>query len=349
VLGPILLKLNDAATVYVPIAQVAPGLRTGVAALVDTATLQGPQSLQDKGSYRVWHKTELAGGPAGKILVDDAGKAVYLRRPGHQRQPHDAPRRHASAQVRRAQAVLMSLHHQGHSRPAASVGAVIFGVIIALVLEMAKVPSLPFAVGVVLPLSSSAPIFVGGMLRWLVDHRRNNRRRMPMRCEEERTAAGRPQSGRAARSGYIAGGALAGILIAFTAGVLGVSTRPHRLVGRPQSVLRRRPFRPALHAAVRRPHRAAVLDGKGKAGTLMRVRFLPAALAIPCAAIAAEGMWPLDNLPASRLKAEYSFTPSRIGSITWMHASARIAGGCSASFVSKDGLVMTNHLVPQRA
>src|SRR6266850_864225 len=73
------------------------------------------------------------------------------------------------------------------------------------------------------------------------------------------------------------------------------------------------------------------------------MRFLPAALLIPCAAIAAEGMWPLDNLPASRLKAEYSFTPGKDWVDHVMRASARIAGGCSASFVSKDGLVMTNH------
>src|SRR5438309_7562467 len=73
------------------------------------------------------------------------------------------------------------------------------------------------------------------------------------------------------------------------------------------------------------------------------MRFLPAALLIPCAAIAAEGMWPLDNLPASRLKAEYSFTPGKDWVDHVTRASARIAGGCSASFVSRDGLVMTNH------
>ncbi|TMH72651.1 MAG: S46 family peptidase, partial [Betaproteobacteria bacterium] len=73
------------------------------------------------------------------------------------------------------------------------------------------------------------------------------------------------------------------------------------------------------------------------------MRLLAAALLIPCAAIAAEGMWPLDNLPASRMKAEYSFTPGRDWVDHVMRASARIAGGCSASFVSRDGLVMTNH------
>src|SRR5438132_11212755 len=41
--------------------------------------------------------------------------------------------------------------------------------VIAIVLEMSGIPSLAFAVGVYLPLASSSPIFVGGMVRWLVD------------------------------------------------------------------------------------------------------------------------------------------------------------------------------------
>src|SRR5260370_23452902 len=54
-------------------------------------------------------------------------------------------------------------------------------------------------------------------------------------------------------------------------------------------------------------------------------------------------MGPLDNRPPSRLQVEYKFTPGRDWVDRAMRASARIAGGCSASFVSKDGLVMTNH------
>ena len=91
----------------------------------------------------------------------------------------------------------------------------------ARALEMANVPSLPFAVGVYLPLSSSAPIFVGGMVRWLVDRRRNKLPAYANASEEERTAAGDRSAGVLLASGYIAGGALAGILIAFSAGVLG--------------------------------------------------------------------------------------------------------------------------------
>jgi uncharacterized oligopeptide transporter (OPT) family protein len=221
VLGPILLKLNDAATVYVPIAQVAPGLRTDAGALAETATLQGPQALKDERSYRVWHKTDLLGGPAGKYLVDDAGNAVYLVDPGingsHTTRPDGTQVRKYDA----PKAVLMSYIIKGILDQQLPWALVIFGVIIALVLEMSGVPSLPFAVGVYLPLSSSAPIFVGGMIRGYVDRRRNRLAAYANASEEERTAAGDRSPGVLLASGYIAGGALAGILIAFTAGVLG--------------------------------------------------------------------------------------------------------------------------------
>src|SRR2546425_12663086 len=220
VLGPIPLKLNDAATGYVPVAQVAPGLRSD-AALSETAALQGPQSLQDQGTYRVWHKTDIAGGPAGKYLVDDAGNAVYLVDPGingsHTTRPDGTQVRKYDA----PKAVLMSYIIKGILDQQLPWALVIFGVIIALVLEMAKVPSLPFAVGVYLPLSSSAPIFVGGMVRWYVDRRRNKLAAYANASEEERAAAGDRSPGVLLASGYIAGGALAGILIAFAAGVLG--------------------------------------------------------------------------------------------------------------------------------
>ena len=63
-----------------------------------------------------------------------------------------------------------------------------------------------------------------------------------------------------------------------------------------------------------------------------------------CASVfAAEGMWTLDNLPKARMQQETGFTPSTAFVERMMRASLRIAGGCSASFISPDGLVMTNH------
>ncbi|HYE46471.1 MAG TPA: S46 family peptidase [Caulobacter sp.] len=74
-----------------------------------------------------------------------------------------------------------------------------------------------------------------------------------------------------------------------------------------------------------------------------------AAAATLCAAAAAsspaqadEGMWTFDNLPTERIKADYGVTLDA----KWLDdvrlSSVRIAG-CSASFVSKDGLILTNN------
>ena len=61
------------------------------------------------------------------------------------------------------------------------------------------------------------------------------------------------------------------------------------------------------------------------------------------AARADEGMWTLDNLPKQLMQQRYGFTPDGQWIDRVMHASLRMASGCSASFVSPDGLVMTNH------
>ncbi|MBC3811279.1 OPT family oligopeptide transporter [Undibacterium aquatile] len=220
ILGPILLKLNDAGTVYVPAAQVAPALSTDASKLTETASLQGPQAEQDKASYKVWHKTDTVGGPAGKYLVDNAGKAVYLVDPGINGAYNKRPDGTEVKKYDAPKAVLMSYIIKGILDQQLPWTLVLFGVMIALVLEMAGIPSLAFAVGVYLPLSSSAPLFVGGMIRWLVDRRNNKLDQYKSLNEEEMQAAGDRSSGVLLSSGYIAGGALAGIVIAFTAGIL---------------------------------------------------------------------------------------------------------------------------------
>lgn len=220
ILGPILLKLNDAGTVYVPAAQVAPALSTDASKLTETASLQGPQAEQDKASYKVWHKTDTVGGPAGKYLVDNAGKAVYLVDPGINGAYNKRPDGTEVKKYDAPKAVLMSYIIKGILDQQLPWTLVLFGVMIALVLEMAGIPSLAFAVGVYLPLSSSAPLFIGGMIRWLVDRRNNKLDQYKSLNEEEMQAAGDRSSGVLLSSGYIAGGALAGIVIAFTAGIL---------------------------------------------------------------------------------------------------------------------------------
>jgi uncharacterized oligopeptide transporter (OPT) family protein len=97
---------------------------------------------------------------------------------------------------------------------------VLFGVMISVVLEMAGIQALAFSVGVYLPLVSTLPIAIGGLVRWMVDSRNNKLPQYASLNEEELQAAGDRSSGTLLASGYIAGGALAGIVIAITAGVL---------------------------------------------------------------------------------------------------------------------------------
>ncbi len=77
--------------------------------------------------------------------------------------------------------------------------------------------------------------------------------------------------------------------------------------------------------------------------TRPRLLLLAAALCFGTQARADEGMWTMDNLPAKQMQARYGFTPSAEWIQRVTQASARLALGCSASFVSGDGLVMTNH------
>jgi hypothetical protein len=69
---------------------------------------------------------------------------------------------------------------------------------------------------------------------------------------------------------------------------------------------------------------------------------LLAGLAAP-AAHADEGMWTFNSFPFAKVQQAYGFTPTQ-GWLDHLRLSAvRIANGCSASVVSADGLVMTNH------
>ena len=67
------------------------------------------------------------------------------------------------------------------------------------------------------------------------------------------------------------------------------------------------------------------------------------ALLFATASSADEGMWTYDNFPAARVGKKYGFTPDQKFLDEARLASVRLAGGCSGSFVSPDGLVMTNH------
>jgi Peptidase S46 len=77
----------------------------------------------------------------------------------------------------------------------------------------------------------------------------------------------------------------------------------------------------------------------------MRRRMLIAALLV-CAgapALADEGMWTFDNFPAAQVKQKYGVDIDGKWLDHVRNSAVRLAGGCSASLVSSEGLVLTNH------
>lgn len=61
------------------------------------------------------------------------------------------------------------------------------------------------------------------------------------------------------------------------------------------------------------------------------------------AARADEGMWTFDAFPAARMRAAYGWAPDQAWLDKVRGAAVRLTGGCSASFVSGSGLILTNH------
>lgn len=86
---------------------------------------------------------------------------------------------------------------------------VLVGVFIAITLELCGIKSLSFAVGTYLPLSTTLPIFIGGAIRGIVEWR-SRRRGIVVSPEEEDLGKGNLFA-----TGLVAGGALAGVLVAF--------------------------------------------------------------------------------------------------------------------------------------
>jgi putative OPT family oligopeptide transporter len=216
IMGPILLQLNNAATVYVPATKIAPGLVTDASRLTHTEKILGPQSRDDSNSYFSWHKTDSEGGPPGKYLVDQTGHAVWFVDPGINGTITERPDGSKVRKFDAPKATLVSYIIKGVLDRKLPWALVLLGVMTSITLEMCGIPSLAFAVGVYLPLSTSSPICIGGLIRWLVDAAR--RRRLRNLTEEQLVAEGDRSPGVLLASGYIAGGAIAGIVIAFLAG-----------------------------------------------------------------------------------------------------------------------------------
>jgi putative OPT family oligopeptide transporter len=212
VIGYSLKLLNDASTVYTK--RVPNYSVSDISTLSVKQKLSGPEASADKNEYFVYQVTEqseasvLATLNPGKYLVDDSGKVVYLVDPGINGSVNKRDDGSSVTKYEAPKARLMSLIIDGILTQKLPWGLVLLGVALAVVLELCGISALPFAVGVYLPISASAPIFVGGVVRYLVE------RKKPLTPETEAEAETGP--GILFSSGLIAGGAIAGILLALT-------------------------------------------------------------------------------------------------------------------------------------
>ena len=78
------------------------------------------------------------------------------------------------------------------------------GAALAIVLTLCKIPALPFALGMFIPIDLNLPLVVGGAIAWYVGSR----------SQDEKVNAARSEKGTLIASGFIAGGALMGVVSA---------------------------------------------------------------------------------------------------------------------------------------
>jgi hypothetical protein len=228
-LGSVLLFLNNAYTVYVPMTKTE--LRAPASEVGQPEKLRGVQALSDQNTYRPWQRTDPEGGAARRYLVNDEGVPVYLVDPGINGTHKVRPDGSSVTKFDAPKATLMSYIIKGILSRKLPWALVLLGAMIAVVLEMSGIPSLAFAVGVYLPLASSSPIFIGGMIRWLVDRYLRIKFRHRNLSETELTAEGDKSRGVLLASGYIAGGAITGIVIAAKELVGPLAALGHRIEG----------------------------------------------------------------------------------------------------------------------
>lgn len=187
-----------------------------------TATVTGNETQvgPDGTTYHIHRVAEQTGNVlAGKYLVDNAGQIRYIVDPGIAGVVSQDDNGKPVTKLDSPKARLFGLIIDGILTQKLPWGLVLIGIFLALVMELVGVSSLPFAVGLYLPLSSSAPIMAGGMVRALVDKKRHGS-----------AAEAEFSPGVLLSSGFIAGAAIMGVVLAgLTGGGLdaAINMAPH--------------------------------------------------------------------------------------------------------------------------
>jgi putative OPT family oligopeptide transporter len=226
VLGATLLVLNKAGTHYTNLPEHLPQYRVPDVSVLTEMERPGDPHTDDDREYHVLRATEgqYPNVAPGKYLVDDEGVIRYVVDPainGRFRFRDEDAEKIAAATTdqERASAEAAAVALPKYDAPKTKLMAfiidgilnqklpwslVLIGVLSAVTMELAGVSSLPFAVGIYLPIQTSFPIFIGGMIRWTID-----------RVHRAKDTESESSPGVLLSSGLIAGGALAGVLAAF--------------------------------------------------------------------------------------------------------------------------------------
>ena len=121
---------------------------------------------------------------------------------------------YGGAEVPAPQATLMKMIVEGIMGGNLPWNLVFVGVFLALGLEILRIPVMPFAIGLYLPIYLNATIMIGGVVRMVMDGRKN---------VDEKTKEQQSTDGTLYCAGMIAGEGLVGILLAIFA-VFGINT-----------------------------------------------------------------------------------------------------------------------------
>jgi putative OPT family oligopeptide transporter len=201
VVGYVLLFLNDAYTTVVPKAYADVRIESAAA---------GQQRGPDGRDYEVRYLREpLGAARVGKYLTEPDGQIRFLVDPGIAGVESEVDGR-IVPKLDAPKARLMSLVVDGIMTQKLPWSLVLLGAFIAAAVELSGVSSLPFAVGVYLPFSTTTALFAGGALRFLAE------RRSPLRAHGAAEPA-ESSPGVLLASGFIAGGAICGVLLAVVA------------------------------------------------------------------------------------------------------------------------------------
>jgi putative OPT family oligopeptide transporter len=164
-----------------------------------------PTEKYESKTYKVWWVTVASEGVRpGRYLVDpESGRAEVWDNPGIGGTTVTLPGKTTVEKFNPPQPALFAVIIDGIMTGKLPWVLVALGAGLAIVVQLTGVSALAFAVGVYLPLATTAPIFVGGLIRYVVDKTRK------MSAEQSDSSPAVLMS-----SGLIAGGSIAGILIA---------------------------------------------------------------------------------------------------------------------------------------